>query len=76
MEVPKELLDKWQALRSPGDLEKICESMPQDIRVSKETIRRVFTEGQCSSDVLKAVGDFYEERISTIAKYLPTQSGA
>jgi len=70
MEVPKELLEKWKHLRAHGDTEKIASNMPDDVRVSDETIRRVFTQGQCNDDVFKAMAAFYEERAGLIKQYL------
>lgn len=70
MEVPQELLEKWKMLRAHGDTEKIAASMPEDVRVSDETIRRVFAQGQCNDDVFKAMAAFYEERSELIKQYL------
>lgn len=70
MEIPKEILEKWKQLRSHGDTEKIASSMPEDVKVSDETIRRVFTSGQCNDDVFKAMATFYEERAEMIKQYL------
>jgi hypothetical protein len=70
MEVPKELLEKWKQLRAHGDTEKIASSMPEETRVSDETIRRVFSQGQCNDDVFKAMASFYEERAEMIKQYL------
>jgi len=70
MELPKEILEKWKQLRSHGDTEKIASSMPEEVRVSDETIRRVFTNGQCNEDVFKAMAAFYEERAELIKQYL------
>lgn len=70
MEIPKELLDKWQVLRAKGDPKKIVESMSQDERVVEQTIHNAFNDGQCSEIVFKAMADFYKKRAETIAQYL------
>lgn len=70
MEVPKEILDKWAVLRSPGDAEKIVAGMPEEDRVSDETIRRVFLNGKCSDEVFKAMAEFYEQKANLIKEYL------
>lgn len=70
MEVPKELLDKWAVLRSPGDPKEIAELMPEEIRVVPQTIRNVFNDGQCSDDVFTAMADFYQAKADNVAKYL------
>lgn len=70
MEVPKEILDKWAALRSPGDAEKIAASMDETERVSDETIRRVYKDGKCNDQVFKAMAEFYEQKVEMIKEYL------
>lgn len=70
MEVPQEILAKWKQLRTHGDAEKIAQTMPEATRVSDETIRRVFVNGQCNDDVFKAIADFYEARVEMIKQYL------
>ena len=70
MEIPKEILDKWSVLRSPGDAEKIAASMMENIRVSDETIRRVYKDGKCNDEVFKAMAEFYESKANLIKEYL------
>lgn len=70
MVIPQELLEKWKVLRSEGDPEKIAQSMPEDTRVSDESIRRAYTHGKCNDDVFKAMADYYEEKANLIKEYL------
>lgn len=70
MEIPKEILDKWAVLRSPGDAEKIASGMPEDERVSDETVRRVYKDGKCNDQVFKAMAEFYEQKAEMIKEYL------
>lgn len=70
MEVPKEILEKWAALRSPGDAEKIATGMTEDERVSDETIRRVYKDGKCNDQVFEAMAKFYEQKAEMIKVYL------
>lgn len=70
MEIPKEILNKWAVLRSPGDAEKIAAGMPDDERVSDETVRRVYKDGKCNDQVFKAMAEFYEQKAEMIKEYL------
>lgn len=70
MEIPKELLEKWQVLRAKGDPKKIVESMSQDERVVEQTIHNALNDGECSEIVFKAIADFYQKRADVIAQYL------
>lgn len=70
MDVPQEILKRWKALRNHGDPKDIVESMPEDQRVDKETIRRVYKQGKCNSEVFKAMADFYVKKAALIEQYL------
>lgn len=70
MEIPKELLDKWQTLAAYGDAGKIAESMPEAERVTPQAIRDAMSKGTCSETVFKAIGDFYKKRAEIIEQYL------
>ncbi len=70
MEIPKDILEKWKALKATGDPKKIVESMPDNERVVIQTIHNAFNDGHCSEAVFKAMGDFYKKRADTIAQYL------
>lgn len=67
MEIPDKLLKKWQALRSPGDSEKMADKLPGS---AAETFNRAFREGKCRDDVFKVMADFYEEKANLIKEYL------
>lgn len=67
MIVPKELIGKWSALRSPGDSTKMSEKMPGS---DKETFNRAFRTGKCNDDVFKIMAEFYEEKAKLIKEYL------
>lgn len=63
MKVAKELLDKWKDLALFGDGEAISQSMPEDTRVTGQTIRTLIRTGEYRSlNVLEAVIAFYKER--------------
>jgi hypothetical protein len=63
MKVDKKLLDKWKDLALFGDGEAISESMPEDTRVTGQTIRTLIRTGEYRSiDVLEAVIEFYKKR--------------
>lgn len=67
MILPKELIDKWQVLRSPGDTTKMSEKLPGS---SSETFNRAFRDGKCNDNVFKVMAEFYEAKASVIKEYL------
>ena len=67
MIVPKELIKKWQALRSPGDSTKMAEKYSGS---DKETFNRAFRLGKCNDEVFKVMAEFYEEKAKLIKEYL------
>lgn len=67
MILPKELLKKWVALRSPGDTAKMAEKNPT---ISLETFNRAFREKKCNDKVFKVIAKFYEDKVSLIKEYL------
>lgn len=67
MILPKELMEKWAMLRSPGDTGKMAEKLPG---TSMETFNRAFREGKCNDDVFKIMAEFYEEKAKLIKEYL------
>ncbi len=70
MEVPKELLEKWKALRSAGDPQEIAALMPEETRVVDQTIRNVYTEGKCSDEVFDAMASFYQKKAEKVKQYI------
>lgn len=70
MEVPKELMDKWKALRSAGDPQEIVASMPEENRVVDQTIRNVFSESKCSDEVFDAMAEYYRKKEEKIKQYI------
>jgi hypothetical protein len=67
MEIPEKLIKKWQALRSPGDSEKMAEKLPGS---AAETFNRAFREGKCRDEVFKVMGDYYDKKAELIKQYL------
>ena len=67
MKIPDKLRNKWQALRSLGDSEKMAEKLPGS---AKETFNRAFREGKCRDDVFKVMAEFYEDKAALIKEYL------
>ena len=67
MEIPEKLRKKWEALRSPGDGEKMAEKL---IGSAAETFNRAFREGKCRDEVFKVMAAFYEEKANLIKEYL------
>ncbi len=67
MEVPEKLIKKWQALRTPGDSDKMSDRLEG---TAAETFNRAFREGKCRDDVFKIMAEFYEEKAALIKEYL------
>ena len=47
MEIPEKLIKKWQALKSPGDADKMAEKLEGS---AAETFNRAFREGEHTID--------------------------
>lgn len=67
MIIPKKLLKKWEALRSPGDAAKMAKKIEGGYA---EVFHRAFRQGKCNDDVFKVMSDFYEEKAELIKAYL------
>lgn len=67
MIIPKKLLDKWKALRSHGDAQKLAEILPD---TSDETFNRAIREGKCNDDVFAVMAEFYEQKANLVKEYL------
>lgn len=66
MNVPKEILIKWDLLKSQGDAVKISEVSG----LHPETIRRAMRSGEASDEVFEAIASFYAEREDLINQYI------
>lgn len=66
MKIPKELIKKWEVLRSDLDTERIAEAAG----VHKQTVRNAFNTGKCSDEVFKAMADFYSGKEVLINQYI------
>lgn len=67
MILPKELIEKWQVLRSPGDTSKMAEKLDG---TDKEIFNRAFREGKCNDDVFQVMAEFYKQKEEKIKEYL------
>jgi hypothetical protein len=67
MIIPEKLMQKWMALKSKGDSEKMADRLEGS---AAETFNRAFREGRCRDEVFKVMADFYEEKIAVIKEYL------
>jgi hypothetical protein len=67
MIIPEKLMQKWIALKSKGDSEKMADRLEGS---AAETFNRAFREGKCRDEVFKVMADFYEEKIAVIKEYL------
>jgi hypothetical protein len=67
MIIPEKLMQKWMALKSKGDSEKMADRLEGS---AAETFNRAFREGKCRDEVFKVMADFYEEKIAVIKEYL------
>jgi hypothetical protein len=67
MEISEKLISKWQALRSPGDADKMAEKLPGS---AAETFNRAFRLKKCRDEVFKIMADFYDGKAELIKQYL------
>lgn len=67
MEIPSKLIKKWEALRSPGDADKMAEKLSGS---ASETFNRAFRQGKCRDEVFEIMAAFYEEKAKVIKEYL------
>lgn len=67
MTIARELLKKWEVLRSPEDTAKLAEKMEGSY---PELFSRAFRTGKCNDAVFKVMADFYEEKAQLIKEYL------
>jgi len=67
MILPKELIEKWQVLRSPGDTSRMAERLEG---TDKETFNRAFREGKCNDNVFAVMAEFYREKENKVKEYL------
>jgi len=67
MIIEKQLLEKWTVLRSPEDVKKLSEKLPNGY---PEMFARVFRVGRCNDTVFKVMADFYEEKAKMIKEYI------
>lgn len=71
MKVEKETLDKWQSLYAIGDIPSIVDSLPENQRVTNETIRVCLKRGEFKRmSTFDAVNKFYTKRAKELAKKL------
>ena len=66
MTVPKKALEKWLAIRSPEDTEKIA----KDANVSKVTIQTAFNTGVCNDRVFEVMAKFYNAKAEKIKELI------
>lgn len=67
MKIAKELLKKWEALRSPEDTSKLAEKIEGGY---PEIFARAFRLGKCNDEVFKIMAEYYEEKANLIKQYL------
>lgn len=67
MVITKELLDKWNALRSPEDIKKMAEKLEGGY---PRLFYRAFRDGKCNDDVFKVMAEYYNEKAALVKQYL------
>ena len=76
MTIPKELIGKWQALRSEADTEKIILKAAEGIKdvkgfkVSNVTVRTALRDGKSTDELFKVIAQYYIEKANMIKEYL------
>lgn len=67
MIIPEKLLEKWNALRSPNDVEKMTTMLDGS---APHSFSRAFREGKCRDEVFEVMARFYDEKAEMIQQYL------
>lgn len=62
MTIPKETLEKWNALRERGDMILLA----QKTGVNRTSLHHIFTTGECSVRVAEKINAFYKSRQNKI----------
>ena len=66
MTIPKELLNKWDQLKTHGDIELLSEKAG----VTRPTVMRVFKTGKASDELFLIIAEFYSDKEQRFANYL------
>jgi len=66
MTIPKEIISKWEIMKSQGDAVKISDRSG----IGAETIRRAMRSGEATDEVFEAIAMFYAEREDLINQYI------
>lgn len=66
MVIPKEIIEKWERLYSPGDVKLISEWAT----ISPTTVYNAFKHKKCSYWTLVKIADFYAEREAILSQYM------
>jgi uncharacterized protein YggU (UPF0235/DUF167 family) len=70
MEIPEKTLNRWKALRSESDTEKIVEMCREKgIIYTAHTIRAVFRQGKANDELFKAIGEYYKQKQEMINQF-------
>lgn len=66
MKIPVKLLNKWEALKSHGDIKEIAELAG----VSSETVRRAFVNEKCDDELFVIMADFFKDKEEILKDYM------
>lgn len=66
MEIPTQLLNKWNSLKSRGDLPKIAELAG----MSYVAVSNAFKKGRCGEKLFRAISSFYTDKETRMKPYL------
>ena len=73
MTIPKKILAKWSALRSPEDTARLAESIESGY---PEIFARAFRVGKCSDQVFEVMAKFYNDKEENIKQLLKSCKSA
>ncbi len=68
MQLKKEIIDRWNVLREPGDVKKLAELA----HCSKQLIYHTFYTGKCREELFNIISKFYIERAKNL-QYIHSQ---
>ena len=66
MNIPNEILGKWEILKSNGD----CKAIAEKAGVSYWSVSKAISNGKCTDEVFQAIADYYKEKQEMIKSYI------
>lgn len=66
MQIPESLFERWKALRSAGDVDKIAEKSGYSI----QSVYNVFYAGVCSDNLFAVMAEYFKAKEDLVNQYI------